>query len=297
MRWHRSALAPVVGLLVLMAAGCGPSPSEQSAGGTEPAAVTPSQPSSGTTIPGTGAPDTPSRPTGGTDSGTSDPPSEPTGSSRRPTTAQPPPGNPSCPVTAHGRSSAGWAQAIAFAPLAPREYPDTQLTLSACTSSGLPVAFTLENNAHCTLDGVTLGVSTGVSGADVPADCTVVASAAGNSTFAPQVRRRFHVGRQVIRATWGPPDISTPLSAPGKLTVHVAVRSGGSIQASVEVRSPDTAVCLTPEPAGVDESGSADVALEVSLVGPGSCTLTLSLSGAAPFVVNVPDPPRTYTVS
>ncbi|MGH7293189.1 MAG: PxKF domain-containing protein, partial [Myxococcota bacterium] len=76
------------------------------------------------------------------------------------------------------------AQTLSFAPLADHAYGDPPVTVSATSSSGLPVSFNATGN--CTVSGnqVTL---TGVG------PCTVTASQSGDATYsaAPNVSRRF----------------------------------------------------------------------------------------------------------
>ena len=133
------------------------------------------------------------------------------------------------------------------------------VTLTATATSGLPVTYTSNSAAVCTVSGasVTL-VSAGV--------CSVTANQAGNGTFAVAVAagRLFTVqkGAQTINFTQ-PAD--TPLSA-GPVTLTAAATSG----LAVSFTSNSTPFCTV--------SGSG-----VTLVGVGTCSITANQAGNANY--------------
>jgi hypothetical protein len=198
-----------------------------------------------------------------------------------------------CPATATGRTGNRRNQAISFGALGTREYPAAQINLAACSSSGLPVRFSLSTNSNCVLAGSKLSAEA------APADCTVMASQPGDATFAaaPPVTRPFHVGLQQVNGHWGGPGTATHLSAGMVLHVHVVVSSKSNFQVGDVAVSGSPGVCDGADAGEVDGAGTRDVTLNVLLLSVGPCTLTLILQGNAPSAANVADPPRTYTVS
>jgi hypothetical protein len=214
---------------------------------------------------------------------------------RRHHAVTPPPTNPACSARATGQVGGRWRQAIAFAAPGSHQYPDSIQSLHACASSGLPVTFALAAGAvNCSLTG------SQVEATSAPASCVVVASQAGNRRFAPaaSVSGAYRVGLQTVSGSWGGPPAGTPLTVAGGLTVTVVITSGGSYQiGDVSLDSSDESVCSSVDVGPVSGSGTTTTNVVVPLNAPGTCTLSMSIVGAALNTVNQAPAPRSYTVT
>lgn len=206
-----------------------------------------------------------------------------------------PPVNPNCPASVPAQTGGRWQQSIYFPAPGSHSYPDSHVVLRACASSGLPISYALASNTNCLLTGADLDV------VSAPADCTVVATQAGNASWAPAgaVSRGFHVSNQYVDGSWGGAAPSVPISRQaGSFVVQVILSSTSSFQVGdVAVASDNEAVCQSADAGTVTANGSATLSLTITLGGPtGSCTLTMQVTGSALSVVNRVQPPRTYRV-
>lgn len=207
----------------------------------------------------------------------------------------PPPTNPACSARATGQVGGRWRQAIAFTAPGTHVYPDSVQSLQACTSSGLPVTFALAPGAvNCSLRG------SQVEATSTPASCVVVASQAGNSRFAPaaSVSGAYRVDPQTVSGSWGGPPAGTPLTVAGGLTVTVVIASNGSYHiGDVSLDSSDESVCSSVDVGPVSGSGTSRTNVVVPLTAPGTCTLSMSIVGAALNTVNQAPAPVSYPIT
>jgi hypothetical protein len=207
----------------------------------------------------------------------------------------PPPTNPACSARATGQVGGRWRQAIAFTAPGSHQYPDSTESLHACSSSGLPVTFTLAAGAvNCTLSG------SQVEATSTPASCVVIASQGGNSEFAPaaSVSGAYRVSLQTVSGSWGGPPAGTPLTVSGGLTVTVVITSNGSYQiGDVSLDSSDESVCSSVDVGPISGTGTTSTNVVVPLNAAGTCTLSMSIVGAALNTVNQAPAPRSYTVT
>jgi hypothetical protein len=131
-------------------------------------------------------------------------------------------------------------QTITFTAPGPRTLGDAPFTVSATSSSGLPVSFTVPGGGPCTISGATVTIT-------AAGTCSITANQAGNAIYkaAPSVTRDVNIAPPA-KVT---PTISTQASAGGPLgtTVHnVATVSGGSSPTgSVTFRLFSNANCTT----------------------------------------------------
>ncbi|MER7274684.1 hypothetical protein ABT369_09525 [Dactylosporangium sp. NPDC000244] len=151
------------------------------------------------------------------------------------------------------------SQTITFAQPAARLFTDAPLTLSATASSALPVAFTSETTAVCTVSGATVtAVTVGT--------CTIDADQAGNSdwTAAPAVTRSFAIGQgtQTIAFT----ALNATAVNEGPVTLAATASSG----LPITYASTTQAVCTV--------SGAQATLLTV-----GTCTITADQPGNANY--------------
>jgi hypothetical protein len=109
-------------------------------------------------------------------------------------------------------------QTITFASLSGKTYGDADFTVSATTSSSLPVAFTSTTTGVCTVTGVSVSIV--ASGT-----CTIAANQAGNADFeaAPQVTQGFAVAKAVLTVT------AQPQSAPYGTEASVVTGAGSVV--------------------------------------------------------------------
>ena len=149
---------------------------------------------------------------------------------------------------------AGKPQTITFGTLATLVLGTAPFNLSASASSGLPVAFASNTAAVCKVSGVTVTLSS-------EGTCSIKASQAGNSTYAPAtpVTQTFTVLGTI---TWGPLSDQTLGTAP--FTLPGATATTGL---PVTFASNSPAVCTV--------KGTT-----VTLVAAGICSITASQTGA-----------------
>lgn len=205
------------------------------------------------------------------------------------------PTNLSCPARADGQSGGRWRQAIHLdSPGTTHEYPDQSVRVHACATSGLPVSLALGSGAiNCLLQGDL------VEATDVPASCTVVASQAGDRTFAPAtaVSAGYRVALQSVIGAWGSPPAGSTVSLANGLTVSVVISSHGSFDiGELALQSADDSVCSTVVVGRVNGNGTATTTVNVPLHTTGTCTLTMSIVGAELNAVNRTPQPRSYHV-
>ena len=165
-----------------------------------------------------------------------------------------------------GAAVGATAQTITFAPLSNVVYEISPYTISATASSGLPVSFASATPAICTVAGSTVTILGGGT-------CSIVASQAGNATYAaaPTVLRSFTVNPGPQTIVFPQPNsvsLSTPPFSPN------ATASSGL---TVTFTSSTPTICIA--------SG-----IYVSLISPGTCTITANQTGnvnygAAPTVM------------
>lgn len=172
--------------------------------GHKPAA----KPSDGTPLPGLSVSATPTAPSAGTTAETGESPltlgspapgkpgTAPTGGpgSSRPgsgpgqagTSAGPGAPANACGTPPDGRAPDGRAQQrIVFPALGSHQWPDTQVTMRACATSGLPVTYQFQNGGRGGPCWVSDPAATTVSSQGVPMSCQVTATQAGNAAFSP----------------------------------------------------------------------------------------------------------------
>ena len=160
------------------------------------------------------------------------------------------------------------SQSITFAPLAGKTFGDADFTVSATASSGLPVSFSAHDN--CTVSGSTVHLTGAGS-------CTITASQAGDSTYAPaaDVSQAFSIARAsqtitfaaLANKTFGDPDFTVSATATSGLAVSFSASGNCTV------------------------SGAT-----VHLTSAGSCTITASQAGSANYnaAANVL---RTFTIN
>ena len=134
------------------------------------------------------------------------------------------------------------------------------VSLSATATSGLTVAFTSTTTSVCTVSGTTVSfVSAGT--------CSITASQAGDGTYnaAPDVIQAFTIGQasQTISATNPGPQPNNP---------------GGTILLAASTTSGLPLTYDTTTPGVCTVSGTT-----VTIVGPGTCNITVSQAGNANF--------------
>ncbi|GAA1901975.1 hypothetical protein [Lapillicoccus jejuensis] len=161
------------------------------------------------------------------------------------------------------------AQTIAFPTLADTVVTGAAPTLSATASSGLPVTYAVSTPAVCTVSG---GVLTLVS----VGTCTVTASQAGNASWAAAtpVSRSFAVTE--VPSTPSPQSISFPA-----LTDTVVTGAAPTLSATASSGLPVSYAVSTPAVCTV--SGGV-----LTLVSPGTCTVTATQPGDATYAAATP---------
>jgi len=150
-------------------------------------------------------------------------------------------------------------QTITFSPLQNQPYGTSPFTASATASSGLPVSFSSQTSKVCKVygDTVTL-VAVGT--------CTVQATQAGNSTYAPAppVDQSFQVTKESQTITFSPLS-NEPYGTP-PFTVSATASSG----LTVSFNSQTTKVCTV--------SGAT-----VTIVAAGTCTIQATQAGNSDY--------------
>jgi hypothetical protein len=161
------------------------------------------------------------------------------------------------------------SQAISFAALQPGTYGQSETLAATGGGSGNPVVFSIASSSGlhvCTVTGDTL-TFTGAG------TCVVNANEAGNADYygAPVVQHTVRVAKaaQMVTVTSTPPVHATFHGATYAVTATVTAVEGGSGN-PVTVSAVSKTVCSA--------SGST-----VSFIGVGTCTLTVSVAGAANY--------------
>jgi probable HAF family extracellular repeat protein len=146
------------------------------------------------------------------------------------------------------------------------------LTITATATSGLPVTLTSTTPAVCSPTGLSVNLLTAGT-------CTLTASQAGDADFQPAapVTRSFTVRQATQTITFPKPPNATMLQSP--VTITATASSG----LPVTVTSSTQGVCT------IDASS-------VTLVGPGTCTLTATQAGNTVYLAATPVV-RSFTVS
>jgi sugar lactone lactonase YvrE len=147
------------------------------------------------------------------------------------------------------------AQTITFGALANQTFGGAPITVGATASSGLAVSFASTTPAVCTVSGATVTLAAGGT-------CTIQATQAGNSSYAPAtpVSQSFQVMPESQTITFGALSNQTFGAAP------FAVSATASSGLAVSLASTTPAVCTV--------SGGT-----VTLVAPSTCTIEATQAG------------------
>jgi hypothetical protein len=165
-------------------------------------------------------------------------------------------------VEAPAPSRAG--QTISFALLPKRAPALSALTVRASASSGLAVSFSTTTpkvcNAHVSRNGAAVALHR-------PGTCTVVASQAGNVSYAPAapVSRSFTVSKAAQTITF----VALPKRALAGSTLAVRARASSGLRVRYSTTTPS--VCRV---------SWARTGASVTLLRPGSCSLVARQSGS-----------------
>jgi autotransporter-associated beta strand protein len=162
-------------------------------------------------------------------------------------------------------------QTITFGPLAPKTFGDSDFSVSASASSGLPVSFSA--SGQCTVTSPSPG-TVHLTGAG---SCTITASQGGDVNYnpAPNVPQTFSIAKanQTITfnaladKTFGDADFNVSATASSGLPVSFAASGNCTVNANT-----------------------------VHLTGAGSCTITASQSGNANYNAAA-DVPQSFTIA
>ena len=158
----------------------------------------------------------------------------------------------------------GLSQFISFAALSDQPLGTVPFTITASSTSGLPVSFASSTSAVCTVSGATvtlLAVGT----------CTIQATQAGNTSYAPAtpVSQSFQVTQQTQTINFG---LLSNQAYGGALITLSAIASSGL---AVAFNSLTPGVCTT--------LGST-----LTLVGVGTCTIQATQAGNVNYAVATP---------
>jgi hypothetical protein len=172
----------------------------------------------------------------------------------------------------------GTPQTITFPAIPDKTMRDSGFTISASSSSGLPVAFTALTPATCSL----VGVNHNIVSPDAPGTCTIEADQSGEGTAfaaAPPVPRSFAIVKAPQSISFAA--LSDVALSIGFVFVSATSTTGGQVTFSTSTPS----VCTA---SGTDG--------EVDLVAAGTCTVNADQAGgdldaAAPTVS------RSFTVT
>ena len=153
-------------------------------------------------------------------------------------------------------------QTITFAAI-PTQTVGTPLALTASASSGLPVSFSSATTAVCTVSGSTVSFVAGGS-------CTITASQAGNSSYAPAASVS-----QTFQVVSSPQTITFSAIAAQTVCARLTLSASASSGLPVSFTSSTTGVCTV--------SGST-----ASFIATGSCTITASQAGNSSYAPATP---------
>ena len=164
------------------------------------------------------------------------------------------------------------SQSITFTNPGGKTLVQTPFMVTATASSGLPVTVTSTTTAVCTINGFEVTLL-------APGTCSLAATQAGNDVYkpAPSVTRSFNVTKAAQSITFTNPGTRTMLQTP--FTVTATASSG----LAVTVTSTTTAVCTVG-------------GFEVTLLGPGTCSLTASQPGTEAYAA-ANSVTRSFTVT
>jgi hypothetical protein len=292
-----------------------PSPTDSSYPTSAP--TTPSQ-ASGTTIPQSTGSGTPSS------SGTFTPSQQQTSTSpaqtrtrtrtrttTKPPTTQttthsppPPPTKNACGKPPTGRSPDGKAlQRIVFQSPGRHQWPDTSVTLQACSTSGLPVRFELEEGGRGNKCWVWEPGSTTLRAQPQTVSCWIKAHQDGNGQYAPAetVTRTWVVGQLVVTSSWT--SDSTVLlyrSSSPKVTLSARATAVHGIP-SILVYVGATGSCKDPvAPERIGNGRATDIRFEVTVTltdpGAGDADCAMDLYTQVDAAVTDVHDVRHYTV-
>ncbi len=150
------------------------------------------------------------------------------------------------------------ANTITFPTISTKTLAESPVTVTATSSSGLPVSFTTTTPTMCTVDGATVTLV-------VAGTCTVRAEQPGDSVYrsATAVNRTFTVAKVAQTITF--PTIGTKTLAESPLTVTATSSSG-------------LAVTFTTTTPTVCTAGGADGG-SITLLATGTCTVRAEQAG------------------
>jgi hypothetical protein len=177
-------------------------------------------------------------------------------------------------------------QTISF-PAIPAQKVGVSLALSATATSGLPVSFASSTSSVCTVSGTTAAMI-------APGTCTIIASQAGNSTYAaaPSVSQSFTVAAAAsftlsaspASVTIVPPVCVTKVCVggnPAKDTITVTPANGFTGRVALSVTGLPAGVSGVFEPATVTASGTSSLVLTPSSSTPFRKSTTLTITGTS----------------
>lgn len=160
------------------------------------------------------------------------------------------------------------AQTITFAAPADQVLGGAPVALVASASSGLALTWSTASAAVCTVADAQVTLVS-------PGTCTVTADQAGSASFsaAPSVSRSFSITAPFVASAQ-----TITFNAPGNQTIGTAaprLSANATSGLTVQFASTTVSVCTV----------SADV---ITLVSPGTCSITASQSGSASFAAATP---------
>jgi hypothetical protein len=155
-------------------------------------------------------------------------------------------------------------QAITFGALADKTFGDAPFTVSATSSSQLPVSFGVGATDQCRI----VGSDVTITGAGT---CTVTASQAGNGNYFPatSVSRTFSIRKATPTISWATPAAITYGTALGAAQLNATSAVAGRLtytpaaDAVLGVGTHTLSVTLTPDNTADYDNGSATVSLAV----------------------------------
>ncbi len=164
------------------------------------------------------------------------------------------------------------AQTITFPNPGPKNLTQSPVTVAPTASSGLPVTLSSTTAAVCSVDGYVITLL-------AAGTCSITATQPGNLTYRPAnpITRTFAVSQATQTITFTNPGNKTMAQSP--VTVAPTASSG----LPVTLASTTTAICSVS-------------AFTVTLLGPGTCTLTATQPGDAAYRPANPVT-RSFTVS
>jgi sugar lactone lactonase YvrE len=151
------------------------------------------------------------------------------------------------------------AQTINFPAIAGTHYAETQLTLSATASSGLPVTFTSQTPSVCTVAGATASLLT-------QGTCIIRATQAGSATWAPAVFVQQNVTVHLNAQTITFPAITATEYILGQVPLSATASSG----LAVSFASATSSVCTV--------AGTT-----ASLIATGTCVIHATQAGNSAY--------------